>query len=106
MATATGSIVRVSVPFTRSHENNRSLDVLSMLNLSKNGQDCTSRFPEVKQETEEISLRTAARLYLNELRPIPSRREISSDFSSRGPTDASRRNNVNDPVKMTTNYNG
>ncbi|PWA84416.1 hypothetical protein CTI12_AA158840 [Artemisia annua] len=36
----------VSAPYTRSHENNRSLDVLSLLNLSKNGQDCTSRFPE------------------------------------------------------------
>ncbi|XP_024981008.1 uncharacterized protein LOC112517869 [Cynara cardunculus var. scolymus] len=35
------------VPCRPCHENNRSLDVLSLLNLTKNGQDLTSRFPEV-----------------------------------------------------------
>ncbi|KAL8261915.1 hypothetical protein R6Q59_025964 [Mikania micrantha] len=34
------------VPYSQCHENNRSLDVLSLLNLSKNGLNCTSRIPE------------------------------------------------------------
>nr|GEV75035.1 hypothetical protein [Tanacetum cinerariifolium] len=121
----------LSVPFTRSHETNRSLDVLSMLNLSKNGQDCTSRFPEGRGNSHEeksmpnyqsphcsntIQLKTK-NLCPSELvekretriasSPFEERvcpQKFSSDFSSRGPPDASRRNNANDPVKMTTDY--
>lgn len=33
-------------PSTQCPENNRSLDILSLLNLSKNGKDFTSKFPE------------------------------------------------------------
>ncbi|KAI3507975.1 hypothetical protein L1887_22973 [Cichorium endivia] len=39
-------------PSTQCPENNRSLDILSLLNLSKNGKDFTSKFPEVSLDDE------------------------------------------------------
>ncbi|CAI9300958.1 unnamed protein product [Lactuca saligna] len=112
-------------PCTQCPENNRSLDILSLLNLSKNGQDFTTRFPEAQgrgssngQHTTQNS-QTALQMENENICPsedveIRETRNVSDhveeagcqqeflfDFSSSN-HDAPKGNNEKDPMKMTT----
>ncbi|XP_042754211.1 uncharacterized protein LOC111876526 isoform X3 [Lactuca sativa] len=112
-------------PCTQCPENNRSLDILSLLNLSTNGQDFTSRFSEAQgrgssngQHTtqnsqtalqmenenicpsEHVEIRET-RNVSNHLEEAGCQQEFLFDFSSSN-HDASKGNNEKDQMKMIT----
>ncbi|KAI3806240.1 hypothetical protein L1987_22139 [Smallanthus sonchifolius] len=110
-------------PYTQCHENNRSLDVLSLLNLSKNGQDCASRFQEGRGSsdgehttpnyqtvhcTKTIQMKTkdlcpSEHVEIRETR-IASNNLEETVYPQDNHPDASRRNSAQYPIKMTTKH--
>ncbi|KAK9065989.1 hypothetical protein SSX86_015391 [Deinandra increscens subsp. villosa] len=110
------------VPYTQCHENNRSLDVLSLLNLSKNGQDCTSRFPEGRESSNgehatanHQTVHCTKTIQAETKNPCPSEHDeiretriaskhLEETVYPQVHPDASRRNSAKDPIKMTTEH--
>ncbi|KAL8225090.1 hypothetical protein R6Q57_017647 [Mikania cordata] len=97
------------VPYSQCHENNRSLDVLSLLNLSKNGQNCTSRIPEGKgssnseHTTPNYQTVACTKSIQMETKNLCPYEHVETRETGIHP-DASRRNSVTDPIKMTTEH--
>lgn len=118
-------------PSTQCPENNRSLDILSLLNLSKNGKDFTSKFPEGtgslngqhttpnSQTThdpttgdmengnlcpsEHVEIRET-RIVFNHQEETVCPQESLYDFYSSSHPDASKGDNEKETMKMTTDH--
>ncbi|KAJ0539457.1 hypothetical protein HanHA300_Chr08g0286481 [Helianthus annuus] len=111
------------VPYMQCNENNRSLDVLSLLNLSKTSNDCTSRVPEgmgslnsehtapnyqtvnctktIQTETEKLC--PSEHVVIRETRIVSNHLEETVYPQGNHP-DASRRNSDKDPIKTITEH--
>nr|XP_043638285.1 uncharacterized protein LOC122609298 [Erigeron canadensis] len=111
------------VPSTQCHEKKRSLDILSLFNLSKHGQDCSPRLPEEGRGSPNGKSTTPN--YQTTHCPNAVRMEIKNGCSSehvviretgiasnhlketessQDHPDASRRNQAKYPMKTTTDY--